>query len=353
MLSQVTEDQQITDFIMSQCNADSDFLENNGHEINHWISGEHNNFQNGSDQFDNSAFKLFDSTLTAVYNNNQQQQSVHDADSVKQEAPTVRGDNSGSEGSEDDDEGGSRTVGRNGKRHHSKNLMAERKRRKKLNDRLYALRALVPKITKMDRASILGDAIEYVMELQKQVKELEEELENETNHDDEAKQYESNFDMVTTNLNGLLNDQAMELDESPKLSKLEHSSSEEKVNQMEPQVEVKQLDGNEFYLKILCEHKFGGFSRLMEAISSLGLEVTNATVTTQQSLVLNVFTVQRRDNETMQVDQVRDSLLELTRGPVGNWMESGIVAAVNNGDYQQEHCHNQHHHHLHYQHHQQ
>ncbi|KAL6529977.1 hypothetical protein OROMI_028622 [Orobanche minor] len=56
----------------------------------------------------------------------------------------------------------------------SKNLMAERRRRKRLNDRLSMLRSIVPKISKMDRTSILGDTIDYMRELLDKIQNLRE-----------------------------------------------------------------------------------------------------------------------------------------------------------------------------------
>ncbi|KAK4369643.1 hypothetical protein RND71_013435 [Anisodus tanguticus] len=50
---------------------------------------------------------------------------------------------------------------------------AERQRREKLNNRFYALRSVVPKVSKMDRASLLADAVTYIKELKAKVEELE------------------------------------------------------------------------------------------------------------------------------------------------------------------------------------
>nr|WDQ29613.1 transcription factor MYC4 [Santalum album] len=52
-------------------------------------------------------------------------------------------------------------------------VLAERRRREKLNERFITLRSLVPFVTKMDKASILGDAIEYVKQLRRKIQDLE------------------------------------------------------------------------------------------------------------------------------------------------------------------------------------
>ncbi|KAD3067448.1 hypothetical protein E3N88_02438 [Mikania micrantha] len=52
-------------------------------------------------------------------------------------------------------------------------VLAERKRREKLAQRFIALSTLLPDLKKMDKATVLEDAANYIQELQNRVKELE------------------------------------------------------------------------------------------------------------------------------------------------------------------------------------
>ena len=75
-------------------------------------------------------------------------------ESVKQEGDGKADsffDGSDQMGDEDEEQ----KMGRSERRPSCKNLMAERKRRKKLNDRLYDLRSLVPKISKVIYSLVL------------------------------------------------------------------------------------------------------------------------------------------------------------------------------------------------------
>ncbi|XP_057527278.1 transcription factor ABORTED MICROSPORES isoform X2 [Amaranthus tricolor] len=214
----------------------------------------------------------------------------------------------------------------------SKNLMAERKRRKKLNERLYLLRSIVPKISKLDRASILGDAIKYVQELQKEEKDLQNELAR--NSDDEDHNNDTNIDYGQHHLHQLPQPNFLQEVSNPHGSRFEpefdHQTevTSDKAQQMEVQVEVAQLEGNDFFVKVFGEQKRGGFVRLMEALSYLGLEIINVNMTSCISLVSYVFIV-KRENENVEAEYLRDSLLEATRSQAGFWSEMAKASTEN------------------------
>ncbi|XP_054823606.1 transcription factor ABORTED MICROSPORES isoform X2 [Prosopis cineraria] len=142
----------------------------------------------------------------------------------------------------------------------SKNLVTERNRRSRIKDGLYALRALVPKISKMDRASIVADAIDYIKELQGQEKGLRDEMTASEGEDHERNKPQSRRPIVKEQ------------------GGTRSSSNCTKRTQTEVQVEVNQIGKREFLVKIHCEKKRGGFAKLMEAIHLFGLQANKLDV---------------------------------------------------------------------------
>ncbi|KAI3417283.1 uncharacterized protein J3R85_014553 [Psidium guajava] len=91
-------------------------------------------------------------------------------------------ENQGDENDGEDSSGTTTTTGtaatstKGTKTDRSRTLISERRRRGRMKEKLYALRSLVPNITKMDKASIVGDAVLYLQELQAQAKQLKSEV---------------------------------------------------------------------------------------------------------------------------------------------------------------------------------
>ncbi|GER28548.1 basic helix-loop-helix (bHLH) DNA-bindingsuperfamily protein [Striga asiatica] len=353
VMKQIAEDEKVVDFITSQCNLflEQQMMDSFSAHTNDPLAALFGN--NPRDDRINLENIFPDYGLqeleTPHGNNNNSNNSVWIAeDHVNEDS------NNRSEDSEADEENETKCRRRNGKGPQSKNLMAERKRRKKLNDRLYSLRSL------LDRASILGDAIDYVNELKQHVEELQIELEqhseneedmrkarkdeaNTMHHQNGGKRDKGNFmhgfhnntvDNVSRNINHeprnnanervqqmefLLLNQFLALSAMNKIKLLPSNftlyyyTKQENGKEFQPQVEVFQIHGNEFFVKVFCEYKAGGFVRLMEALNSLGLEVTNVNTTRHTCLVSTIFKVERKNEEMVEADDVKESLLELTR----------------------------------------
>ncbi|KAK8677142.1 hypothetical protein V6N13_142697 [Hibiscus sabdariffa] len=160
-------------------------------------------------------------------------------------------------------------------KYHSKNLVMERNRRKKISELFLKLRALVPKISKMDRPAILTDAMEYIGDLQEEKKKLENEL---------MEIEEENCKRSTSELR------------SEKLSLFRKDSiSAVKPNQVSSgltEMVKMEITEREFLIKLHYEHKRGSFAKLMEGIYSLGLQVIDANVTTFTDKALSIFKVE-------------------------------------------------------------
>ncbi|XP_058088335.1 uncharacterized protein LOC131235205 isoform X1 [Magnolia sinica] len=135
----------------------------------------------------------------------------------------------------------------------SKNLVSERNRRKRLNQQLFSLRSLVPNITKMDKRSILVDALAYLQSILQQI-----EREKENNNITEDSSCDDDSLVVQEEIPPMQPQELFPCDSPPAIS----------------QIEVEMFDEERFVLKIGCNRAMGALSQVQRVIESLGLEIT-------------------------------------------------------------------------------
>ncbi|XP_010941241.1 transcription factor MYC2 [Elaeis guineensis] len=162
----------------------------------------------------------------------------------------------------------------NGREEPLNHVEAERQRREKLNQRFYALRAVVPNVSKMDKASLLADAVSYINELRSKLQSLELDKER----------LQGQVDTLKEERDSTLARPRPPLDRDPKAM----MNGSGRCHGVE--VEVKIL-GLEAMIRVQCNKKFHPAARLMMAFKELDLEVNYASVSVVKDLMMQQATV--------------------------------------------------------------
>ncbi|XP_045825849.1 transcription factor ICE1 [Trifolium pratense] len=186
----------------------------------------------------------------------------------------------------------------------AKNLMAERRRRKKLNDRLYMLRSVVPKISKMDRASILGDAIEYLKELLQRINDLHNELES--TPAGSSLTPVSSFHPLTPTPSSLPSRIKEELCPSSLPSPNGQPATQP------ARIEVRLREGRAVNIHMFCPRKPGLLLSTMKALDNLGLDIQQAVISCFNGFAMDIFRAEQcKEGQDVLPEQIKAVLLDL------------------------------------------
>ncbi|EOA27514.1 hypothetical protein CARUB_v10023654mg [Capsella rubella] len=131
----------------------------------------------------------------------------------------------------------------------SRTLISERRRRGRMKDKLYALRSLVPNITKMDKASIVGDAVLYVQELQSQAKKLKSDI--------------AGLE-ASLNSTGGYQEPALDAQKTQPFRSINPPVSKQII-----QMDVIQVEEKGFYVRLMCNKGEGVAPSLYKSLESL------------------------------------------------------------------------------------